>query len=143
MGRHDLSPQRPHYCAGTIRRAPLLAKYFHSPPRRFGFQFDRIAAYTRAVNPNWALASRAQVEEFRRRHRVGLVTLLFTDIIGSTQLKQTLGDPRAVALIQQHHSRLRAVLAGFPEGEEIDTAGDSFFIVFAKPSDAVKFSLLV
>ena len=35
------------------------------------------------------------------------------------------------------------MLRTFTEGEEIDTAGDSFFIVFAKPSDAVKFSLLV
>jgi class 3 adenylate cyclase len=71
------------------------------------------------------------------------VTLLFTDIIGSTQLKQTLGDARAVTLIQRHHSALRILLGQFPEGEEIDTAGDSFFIVFAKPSDAVKFSLQV
>ena len=95
------------------------------------------------MNPEWARARHSQVEEFRRRHRVGLVTSLFTDIIGSTQLKQSLGDPEAVALIQRHHSALRAVLAEFQEGEEIDTAGDSFFIVFAKPSDAVRFSLLV
>ena len=38
---------------------------------------------------------------------------------------------------------MREVLAGFPEGEEIGTAGDSFFVVFAKPSEAVKFSLLL
>ncbi len=95
------------------------------------------------MNQDWATASRAHVEEFRRRHRTDLVTLLFTDIIGSTQLKQTLGDAHAVALIQQHHSALRAILEQFPEGEEIDTAGDSFFIAFTKPSDAVKFALLL
>jgi class 3 adenylate cyclase len=38
---------------------------------------------------------------------------------------------------------IREILGQFSEGEEIETAGDSFFIVFTKPSDAVKFSLLV
>ena len=56
------------------------------------------------MNPEWALANHGRVEEFRRRHRVGLVTLLFTDIIGSTKLKQTLGDAQAVAFLQSHHS---------------------------------------
>jgi class 3 adenylate cyclase len=107
------------------------------------FSDDRIAAYARGVDADWATAGRAQVEDFRRRHRIGLLTLLFTDIIGSTQLKQTLGDAQAITLIQRHHSALRAVLGQFSEGEEIGTAGDSFFIVFAKPSDAVKYSLQV
>jgi len=38
----------------------------------------------------------AQVEAFSRRHRAGLVTLLFTDIVGSTKLKETLGDREVV-----------------------------------------------
>ena len=42
-----------------------------------------------------ALQHGAQVEEFRRGHRTGLVTLLFTDILGSTQLKRALGTARA------------------------------------------------
>ena len=90
-----------------------------------------------------AIEQRDRVEDFRRRHRIGLLTLLFTDMVGSTQLKQTLGDAEAFARIQEHHAAVREILAGFPEGEEIGTAGDSFFIVFAKPSEAVKFSLLL
>jgi serine/threonine protein kinase/class 3 adenylate cyclase len=89
------------------------------------------------------LAQRPKVEQFRRRHRTGLLTLLFTDIVGSTKLKQDLGDQRAIELIQAHHDKVRQVLALFPEGEEIDTAGDSFFILFTKPSDATRFALLV
>ena len=85
---------------------------------------------------------RARVEAFQRRHRVALLTMLFTDIVGSTAIKQKLGDTGAVMLIQQHHAALRALLAQFPEGEEIETAGDSFFLVFTKPSDAVRFALL-
>jgi class 3 adenylate cyclase len=46
-------------------------------------------------------------------------------------------------VIQRHHAAIREVLSQFREGEEIETAGDSFFIVFTKSSDAVKFSLFV
>jgi len=90
-----------------------------------------------------AIERRAKVEEFQRKHRSGLLTLLFTDIVDSTKLKQSLGDREAVPVIQRHHSVIREILGQFSEGEEIETAGDSFFIVFTKPSDAVKFSLLV
>ncbi|MES2657566.1 MAG: adenylate/guanylate cyclase domain-containing protein [Verrucomicrobiota bacterium] len=90
-----------------------------------------------------ALDQCERVEEFRRKHRIGLLTLLFTDMVGSTRLKQALGDTDGFDRIQEHHALVRETLAGFPEGEEIGTAGDSFFVVFAKPSEAVKFSLLL
>jgi class 3 adenylate cyclase len=90
-----------------------------------------------------AIERRAKVEEFQRKHRTGLLTLLFTDIVDSTKLKQTFGDREAIPVIQRHHTMIREILGHFSEGEEIETAGDSFFIVFTKPSDAVKFSLLV
>jgi class 3 adenylate cyclase len=90
-----------------------------------------------------AIERREKVEEFQRRHRVGLLTLLFTDIIASTKLKQELGEREGIAAIRRHHAMIREVLSQFREGEEIETAGDSFFIVFTKPSDAVKFSLLI
>lgn len=89
------------------------------------------------------LEQRAKVEEFQRKHRIGLLTLLFTDLVSSTKLKQELGDRQAVALIQRHHGLVRQILERFKEGEEIGTAGDSFFIVFTRPSDAVQFSLLL
>src|SRR5580658_3037911 len=86
---------------------------------------------------------RASMEEFRRQQRSGILVLLFTDMVGSTKLKQDLGDQRAVAIVRQHHATIRKLLKGFPEGKEIDTAGDSFFIVFVKPSDGVRFALLL
>lgn len=89
-----------------------------------------------------ALGQRAKITEFQRKHRVGLVSLLFTDMVGSTKLKQELGDHEAVALMQEHHALIRQVLRTFTEAEEISTAGDSFLVVFAKPSDAVQFSLM-
>jgi serine/threonine protein kinase/class 3 adenylate cyclase len=72
-----------------------------------------------------------------------LAAIVFTDVVGSTLLKQELGEREAVALIRRHHVLIRETLSRFVEGEEIETAGDSFFIVFAKPSDAIKFALLV
>jgi len=86
--------------------------------------------------------SRARVERFQRTHRIGLVTLVFTDILGSTRLKHVLGDEEGLLLIGQHNDIVRGLLARFTDSQEISTAGDSFFIVFTKPSDAVKFSLL-
>jgi class 3 adenylate cyclase len=53
-----------------------------------------------------AIERRAKVEEFQHRHRVGLLTLLFTDIVDSTKLKQSLGDREAVPVIQRHHAGL-------------------------------------
>jgi hypothetical protein len=43
------------------------------------------------MNVQSILEQRAKVEEFQRKHRVGLVNLLFADLIGSTKLKQELG----------------------------------------------------
>jgi class 3 adenylate cyclase/CHASE2 domain-containing sensor protein len=88
-----------------------------------------------------ALKRQAQVTAFQRRHRVALLTLVFTDIVGSTRLKQELGDQTAMRLLQRHHAVVRELLRPFGDAQEISTAGDSFFLIFAKPSDAVKFSL--
>src|SRR2546425_12498543 len=75
--------------------------------------------------------------------RSKLVAIVFTDMVGSTQLKQDLGDRDGLALIQRHHALLRELLTKFHEGEEISTSGDSFFLVFGNPSDAVRFALLL
>ena len=67
--------------------------------------------------------------------RAGTVTLLFSDIEGSTRLLQTLGAEYA-SLLATHHALLRAALRRH-DGREIDTAGDGFFIAFARARDAV------
>src|SRR5690242_9438575 len=65
----------------------------------------------------------------------GVVTLLFTDVEGSTRLLQELGDGYGEAL-QEHRRRLRAAFAEH-EGVEVDTQGDAFFVAFARASEAV------
>lgn len=65
----------------------------------------------------------------------GLVTLLFTDIEGSTRLLQELGDGYDGAL-QEHRRIVRAACAAH-DGVEVDTQGDAFFVGFARASDAI------
>src|SRR6266446_5113999 len=65
----------------------------------------------------------------------GTVTLLFTDIEGSTQLLQQLGDQYAGVLAECRHL-LRAAFQQW-SGYEVDTQGDAFFVVFARATDAV------
>jgi WD40 repeat protein/class 3 adenylate cyclase len=95
------------------------------------------------MDPELASQHRAQVEEFRRKHRTGLLTLVFTDIVGSTALKQGLGEREVASLFQDYRGLVRSQRTRFPESEEIETAGDSFLLVFARPSEAVEFALVV
>ena len=60
----------------------------------------------------------------------GTVTLLFTDIAGSTRLLEELGDQYADALAD-HRRRLRASFERY-DGVEVDTQGDAFFVAFGK-----------
>src|SRR5918994_1880032 len=65
----------------------------------------------------------------------GVVTLLFTDVEGSTRLLHELGDDHGEAL-HEHRRRLRAVFVDH-EGVEVDTQDDAFFVAFARASNAV------
>ncbi|MBI4662403.1 MAG: protein kinase [Verrucomicrobia bacterium] len=95
------------------------------------------------MNPRPASKKRALVEEPGQKQRTGLVTLLFTDLVGSTAIKQQLGDRGSAALFERHHQLVREMLGRFPNGQEIETAGDSFLMTFATPSDAVQFALVL
>ncbi len=64
----------------------------------------------------------------------GTVTLMFTDIEGSTRLLRELGDGYADVLAE-HRQRVREVIAAY-RGAEVDTQGDAFFVAFTRASDA-------
>jgi predicted ATPase/class 3 adenylate cyclase len=65
----------------------------------------------------------------------GTVTLLFTDVEGSTRLLHLLGE-RYADVLAECRALLRGVFLEF-DGHEVDTQGDAFFIAFARASDAV------
>ena len=65
----------------------------------------------------------------------GTVTMLFSDIEGSTKLLEQLGDGYADAL-GAHHRIVRAAIAAY-DGSERHTEGDAVFIVFRRARDAL------
>ena len=71
-----------------------------------------------------------------------LSTVLFTDIVGSTEKAAELGDHRWHEVLEAHHSRVRAQMQRF-SGREIDTAGDGFFMTFDGPARAVECTLAI
>lgn len=69
-----------------------------------------------------------------------LATVLFSDIVDSTEHQARLGDRAWKALVEQHHSIIRRALDRW-RGVEIDTAGDGFFASFDGPARAIRCAL--
>jgi len=66
-----------------------------------------------------------------------LSTVLFTDIVGSTERLSELGDHRWKQVLEDHHAIVRRDLQQF-RGQEIDTAGDGFLATFDGPARAIQ-----
>jgi class 3 adenylate cyclase len=71
-----------------------------------------------------------------------LATVLFTDLVGSTERAGELGDQRWAELLARHHVAVRRELQRF-RGREIDTAGDGFLATFDGPARAVRCAVAV
>jgi class 3 adenylate cyclase len=69
-----------------------------------------------------------------------LATVLFTDIVGSTERAAELGDRRWRELLSTHDTAVRRELERF-RGREVDTAGDGFLAAFDGPARAVRCAL--
>jgi class 3 adenylate cyclase len=63
-------------------------------------------------------------------------TFVFTDIVSSTNLIEVIGDEAWVDVSRWHDEALRKLFAAH-HGEELDHAGDGFFVAFGSPDDAV------
>jgi class 3 adenylate cyclase len=71
-----------------------------------------------------------------------LATLMFTDIVGSTELATRLGDKDWRELLADHRRIVREQLTRF-RGREVDTAGDGFLAVFDGPARAIRCGLAI
>jgi len=71
-----------------------------------------------------------------------LSTVLFTDVVGSTQKQAELGDRRYKGLIEQHHAIVRDALERW-RGLESSTAGDGFYATFDGPARAIRCAMEV
>jgi class 3 adenylate cyclase len=66
-----------------------------------------------------------------------LATVMFTDIVASTERAAELGDRRWLALLDEHHAVVRRELARF-RGSEVKTTGDGFLATFDGPARAIR-----
>jgi pimeloyl-ACP methyl ester carboxylesterase/class 3 adenylate cyclase len=89
-----------------------------------------------------------EIEEFltgtrraREPDRV-LATVLFTDIVGSTERAAELGDSTWRSLLDEHHRLVRAELSR-QRGKEIRISGDGFLATFDGPARAIRCALAI
>jgi pimeloyl-ACP methyl ester carboxylesterase/class 3 adenylate cyclase len=84
-----------------------------------------------------------EIEEFLTGSRSApdpdrvLATVMFTDIVGSTERAADLGDARWRELLVSHHAAIRSELTRF-RGQEIKTLGDGFLATFDGPARALR-----
>jgi class 3 adenylate cyclase len=71
-----------------------------------------------------------------------VLTLLFTDIVGSTDYAATHGDAAWASIVERHNVLVRSLLDQF-NGVEVDTAGDGFLCTFVTPSSAINCALAI
>ena len=89
-----------------------------------------------------------EIEEFVTGRRGGsgaervLATVLFTDIVGSTELAGGLGDDRWRDLLDRHDRTVRAELERF-RGREVKTVGDGFVATFDSPGRAIECAIAI
>ncbi len=67
----------------------------------------------------------------------GVVTFLFTDLVGSTELLDTLGDDAAETLRRTYFSLLRRAVSD-ADGDEVKNLGDGLMVVFSSPMNALR-----
>ena len=91
------------------------------------------------------LAGWAQVERpdlVRIAGSDGSVAILFSDIQGSTELNEKLGDRQWVKLLQRHDSVVRSAIQRH-EGHVVKTQGDGFMAAFTTPEQAVRCAIAI
>lgn len=71
---------------------------------------------------------------------VGALTILFTDLTGSTAMYERLGDARAFAIVQEHFDQMLAAIAKHG-GAVLKTMGDAVMASFETPTAALRASL--
>ena len=112
------------YLAEEIRGAAFVEVPGGDVGIPFGASMDAIEEFVTGEPP------RSEIESV-------LTTVLFTDIVGSTELTASLGDRRWNTLLDSHDRTVREQLRRF-RGEEIKTTGDGFMASFDGPARAIR-----
>ena len=117
--------------AGDLETAALELAAARSAFERLGAVLDVARAVEAQAGA--APAHAAEPELARAETR----TFMFTDIVRSTQLVEAIGDEAWTDLVRWHDQTLRALFATHG-GEEVDHAGDGFFVAFAAARPAIE-----
>ena len=70
-----------------------------------------------------------------------LAVLLFTDLVGSTEMKSRLGTAVYAGLLSRHDALFKQIITQIPDAQILEDTGDGYFAAFTKISDAVRFAL--
>ena len=126
------SAEQSRHVAGLVPGARFVELPSNDPLLWASDQSEGLALFREFLTGAWNAGAWEPAEPERV-----LSTLLFTDIVNSTERAADLGDARWRELIQQHHALVRQELLRF-QGREIDTAGDGFFASFDGPARALR-----
>ena len=127
---YEVLPETGHFVANKVPGARIVehssqgGPHFHWYARADAI-VDEVGRFLAAIREEEASFDRV------------LATVLFTDIVGSTERVAALGDRRWREVVEQHHSAVRTLLARY-RGVEMDTAGDGFVASFEGPARAVR-----
>lgn len=113
----------------TLKNADSLIRHGIVAPMRSSV--DELAAWARVEKPDLA-----------RITSDGRVVLVFSDIEGSTERNESLGDDAWVKVLERHNELIKKKVAEH-HGYVVKNQGDGFMIAFADPDDAVRCSIAV
>jgi class 3 adenylate cyclase len=130
-GRDDLDPRNSRIVADRIAGSRLVEMELTEPPN-WPHWYGPAHGIVREV-----ASFLASVRDEERSFDRALATVMFTDIVGSTERAAELGDRRWHELLERHHAAARAMLARY-RGHEVNTTGDGFFATFDGPARAIR-----
>jgi hypothetical protein len=125
------------------RKAAIAVMHFAPDYKSTPVQFDPFLSGKRLLTTQ-TFRDLFQTETTKGTDGLGVkdITVLFTDLKGSTDLYDRIGDLKAFSLVQQHFDRLARVIKS-RDGATIKTIGDAIMASFLRPSDAVEAALLM
>ena len=118
-----------HRASGDLETAALELAAARTAFERLGAVVDAARAAQLETAPGRAPSTETEPQRTETR------TFMFTDIVRSTQLVEAIGDEAWADLVRWHDQALRALFTSHG-GEEVDHAGDGFFVAFpaARPA---------
>jgi class 3 adenylate cyclase len=85
----------------------------------------------------------ALIDEFRKRRNTSVLTIMFTDMKGYTQMTEKMGDEYSNRMVDLHDALLERIIEAEGAGKVLRHIGDSILAIFSEPSTAVERALCI